>query len=136
MAKENKKSVYITDENIELLEKYKAKAKKKSLSYWLNKILDECRAVKRFIIKDKEGYIPIKISCKVELVELLEKLEENFDVSAVVQLVNQRLLEEFSQQGRTIRRKYPDRLYSGDNYIDRLAETCKKKIKFKKVVPF
>ncbi len=126
VATENKKSVYISSDNIEILEKLKEKSKKKSLSYWLNKVLDEYRSCKRFLIKGKEGYIPVKISCKKELADLLEQLGENFDTSAVVQLVNQRLLEEFNNQAREYRRKYPDRLYSGDNYLDKLAEKCKK----------
>lgn len=126
MAKENKKCVYITGDNLELLSKYSSKYNKKSLSYWLNKILDEFRRTKRFINKDKKGYTTVKISCKDELVELLEKLGENYDKEAVIQLINTRLLEEFSQQVREKLRKFPDRLYSGDNHIDRMAEKCKK----------
>lgn len=126
MAKENKKCVYITDNNLELLSKYSSKHNKKSLSYWLNKILDEFRRTKRFVNKDKKGYTTVKISCKDELVELLEKLKENYDKETVIQLVNTRLLEEFSQQTKEKPRRFPDRLYSGNNYIDRLAEKCKK----------
>lgn len=127
VAKENKRSVYITDENLELLEKFKEKSKKKkSLSYWLNQVLEEFNKGKRFVLKGEDEYVSVKFSCKKELAELLEELKNNFDKEAVVQMINQRLLEEFVNQGRENRRKYPDRLYSGDSYLDKLAEKCKK----------
>lgn len=129
MATENKKSIYIQDDNIDVVNQLLEKTKKKSFSFVVNKVLEEFRKCKRFASQKykTQGYVPIKVYIRAELLEALEYLEKNFDTEAVIQLVNQRLIEEFVEQSKYAhrRRKFPDRLYSGDKYLDKLAEKLK-----------
>ena len=129
MATDNKKSIYIQDDNINVVNQLLEKTKKKSFSFVVNKVLEEFRRCKRIASQKykTQGYVPIKVYIRPELLEALENLEKNFDTEAVIQLVNQRLIEEFVEQSKYAhrRRKFPDRLYSGDKYLDKLAEKLK-----------
>ena len=124
MSKENKRCVYIEAENLSYLQKIAEKLKKNTLSHAINVIINEYRKVKRFIVKD-EKYISVKISMRVELYRILEKVKEKSKDKgdkAVCDLINIRLLEEFCYQTKENKTRFPDRLYTDDDYINRLAD--------------
>ena len=124
MSKENKRCVYVEAENLSYLQKIAEKLKKNTLSHAINTIISEYRKIKRFIVKD-EKYISVKISMRVELYRILEKVKEKSKDKgdkSVCDLINIRLLEEFYYQIKENKTKFPDRLYNDDDYINRLSD--------------
>lgn len=132
MAKENKKSVYITSENIKYLSEEAERTKKKSISQIFNKIVNKFRNIIMFTKESNaKEYVNACFSIRPELSELLQEVQRKYGTDAVIELVNLRLLEEFNNQIKGGRRRFPDRTYSWDDYITKLAEKCKKFLKLK-----
>ena len=127
MSKGHKRCVYITADNMEFLQEKTDKSKKGTLSNVLNIIVKVFRNAVLF--KKRQGdkdYQYAIVSMKPELLELLKAVKKKYGDDAVVELINLRLLEEFEKQYKQERRRFPDRSYAGDKYVDRLADRCKK----------
>lgn len=131
MGKDNKRCVYISDDNIGYLAEEATKTKKKSMSQILNRVMDKFRNLVRFNI-GKSNYIDVCVSMRPELVELLQEVQRKSGNEAVTELLNTRLLEEFNYQINSNRRRFPDRLYSGEIYIDALVEKLRRNFFFSK----
>lgn len=126
MPKGNKRSLYLSDTNLEFLQAEAAKTKKKSVSQTLNRLLDNIINTISFKRKSNEGYIDTTVSLRVELVDVLEVIREKHGDAAVSEFVNYCVLKILNKQGMDGRARYPDRVYCGDNYIADLARKCKK----------
>ena len=126
MPKGNKRSLYLSDTNLEFLQAEAAKTKKKSVSQTLNRLLDNIINTISFKRKSNEGYIDTTVSLRVELVDVLEVIREKHGDDAVAEFVNYCVLKVLNKQGMGGRSRYPDRVYCGDNYIVELARKCKK----------
>lgn len=127
MSKGFKRCVYINAENMEFLEQQTKKSKKGTLSNVLNIIIKAFRNAVLFKKrKDNEDYKYAIVSLRPELIELLKVVKKKYGDDAVVELINLRLLEEFEKQYKQERRRFPDRSYAGDKYVDKLADRCKK----------
>lgn len=126
MGKENKKCLYIQKENLDYLLVFAQNLRKKTMSNALNLIIDGARQGKMFIKPEDVNYKNVTISIHEDLIEIMELLKNNFNSDAVIHLVNQRLMEEFLLQVKGKRKKFPDRLYSGWDYLKKLAEKLHK----------
>lgn len=137
MAERNKRSIYINDGNMEYLSKVADKYSEKSKSKIINHIINKFRAMVFFNAKSKEGYVDVCVPLKSELSELLHEVQRKYGDEAVTELINLRLMEEFIHQIKGGRRRYPDRTYTSEGYISKLAEKCMTHLKLvKKVAPF
>lgn len=127
MSKGYKKCVYLNSENMEFLENQAEKSKKGTLSNVLNIIVKAFRNAVLFKKrKNNEGYKFAIVSMRPELIELLKVVKQKYGDDAVVELINLRLLEEFEQQYKQERRRFPDRSYAGDKHIEKLGNRCGK----------
>ena len=138
MTKGYKRCVYINSDNMEFLQVKTEKSKKGTLSNVLNIIV---KVFKNSVLfkkrKNDENYQYAIVSMKPELLELLKAVKKKYGDDAVVELINLRLLEEFEKQYKQERRRFPDRTYAGDKYVDRLGDRCKKYLEdFKKGITF
>ena len=127
MSKGFKRCVYINSENMKFLEQQAEKSKKGTLSNVLNIIVKAFR--KAVLFKKRQGnedYQYAIISMRPELIELLKVVKQKYGDDAVVELINLRLLEEFEQQYKQERRRFPDRSYAGDKHIEKLGNRCGK----------
>ena len=132
MPKGNKRSLYLSNTNLEFLCAETAKTKKKSVSQILNRLIENVINTISFKKEFNEGYIDTTVSLRVELVDILEVIREKHGDDAVSEFVNYCILKVINKQGMDGRARYPDRVYCGDNYIIELAKKCKKFL-FKKV---
>lgn len=127
MSKGFKRCVYINAENMDFLKEKTEKSKKGTLSHVLNIIVKVFRNAVLFKKRqDNEDYKFAIVSLRPELIELLKIVKKKYGDDAVVELINLRLLEEFEKQYKQERRRFPDRTYAGDKYVNRLGERCKK----------
>lgn len=126
MPKGNKRSLYLSDTNLEFLQAEAAKTKKKSVSQTLNRLIENVINTISFKKEFNEGYIDTTISLRGELVDVLEVIRGKHGDAAVSEFVNYCVLKVLNKQGMDGRSRYPDRVYCGDNYIVELARKCKK----------
>lgn len=126
MPKGNKRSLYLSNANLEFLQAEAIKTKKKSVSQTLNRLIESVINNVSFKRKSNEGYIDSTISLREELVDVLEVIREKHGDDAVAEFVNYCVLKVLNKQGMDGRSRYPDRVYCGDNYIIELARKCKK----------
>ena len=126
MPKGNKRSLYLSDTNLEFLQAEAAKTKKKSVSQVLNRLLDNIINKISFKGKSNEGYTDVTVSLRIELIDVLEVIREKHGDDAVSEFINYCVLKVLNKQGMGGRSRYPDRVYCGDNYIVELARKCKK----------
>lgn len=133
MAKNNKKCVYITDENIEYIKQkierlFKKCGEARTFSHEVNKAIDVLRTKKLFKkkISSNNKYEYAIFHLKPELIDMLDYVAKKYDSDAVVQLVNWQLLKFFQKQIKEKDEAFPNRSYVGDNYIEKLATACKK----------
>lgn len=127
MAKGFKQCVYINANNMEFLKNQAEKSKKGTLSNVLNTIVRVFQNAVLF--KKRQGDKDYKyaiVSLRPELIELLKVVKKKYGDDAVVELINLRLLEEFEQQYKQERRRFPDRTYAGDKHIEKLGDRCGK----------
>ena len=127
MSKGFKQCVYINAVNMEFLKSQAEKSKKGTLSNVLNIIVKVFKNAVLFKKRqDNDDYKFAIVSLRPELIELLKVVKKKYGDDAVVELINLRLLEEFEHQYKQERRRFPDRSYAGDKYVDKLADRCKK----------
>lgn len=112
---------------MEFLKEKTEKSKKGTLSHVLNVIVNVFKNAVLFKKRqDNDNYKYAIVSLRPELIELLKVVKKKYGDDAVVELINLRLLEEFEHQYKQERRRFPDRSYAGDKYVDKLADRCKK----------
>ena len=118
-----KTSIYINKENEERLKALLQGDKGLSTSSIINEALDAYFNTETFDcaeLRKLRTWGLIKVRVPLIVIRLLKRLRDNFDVKAVCEFVAFLILSEINQQKG--RRKYPDRIYSGWEYLKRLVE--------------
>lgn len=118
-----KTSVYINKENEERLKALLQGDKGLSTSGVINRALDDYFNIEAFDsagLRKLRSWGLIKVRVPLIVVRLLNRLRDNFDVKAVCEFVAFVILDNINRQSG--RKKYPDRIYSGWEYLKRLVE--------------
>ena len=129
-----KTSVYINQDNEKKLRELVKANPKLTTSGIINEALDDYLNRYSFDTSElrcKKEYRVVVFRLHKEVVRLLVQLKKNFSAKAVNELLMTLILREFdNQSGRT---KFPDRLYVGLEYINKLIDRLSKKANLFKV---
>lgn len=129
-----KTSVYINQGNEKKLRELVKANPKLTTSGIINEALDDYLNRYSFDTSElrcKKEYRVVVFRLRKEVVRLLVQLKKNFSAKAVNELLMTLILREFdNQSGRT---KFPDRLYVGLEYINKLIDRLSKKANLFKV---
>lgn len=118
-----KTSIYINKENEARLRSLQQKDEGLSVSSIINEALNDYFSVEMFDcaeLRKLRTWGLVKVRVPLIIIRLLKRLKDNFDVKAVCEFVAFVILE--NVKGQSGRRKYPDRIYNGWEYLKRLIE--------------
>lgn len=123
-----KTSVYINKENEERLKALLQGDKGLNTSKIINQALDAYFSGYNFdtsLLRSKKEYVPVTFRFHKVVVRLLFGLKKNFNNKVVNELTMSLILREF--QGQSGRKKFPDRMHLGLEYINKLIKTMNNK---------
>ncbi len=118
-----KTSIYINKENEERLKALLQGDKGLNTSKIINQALNDYFNTETFDsaeLRKLRTWGLVKVRVPLIIIRLLKRLKDNFDVKAVCEFVAFVILE--NVKGQSGRRKYPDRIYNGWEYLKRLIE--------------